>query len=206
MIIHTYGDSHATHHGGWTTIQLHPSRGISIKTNHIPGKLAYSFGRDKMQIVSGVNSGDVVIFCFGEIDCRCHINKYEPNWMESIDVLVDLYISNIKRNVNDIEGLTVCVYNVVPPLERENPINVHLQKWLIKYGVPATGSDKDRKRYTTYMNKKLKEKCVEYDYIFFDVYNKYCDENGYLKRELSDNNCHIRNPIYIEEFIKENII
>jgi|TARA_R110001606_G_scaffold399176_1_gene581314 hypothetical protein len=201
MIIHTYGDSHATHHGGWTSIQL--QTGISIKTNHIPGKLAYSFGRDKMQVVSGVNSGDVVIFCFGEIDCRCHINKYEPDWKESIDNIVTEYIENVQRNVVGLSNVTTCIYNVVPPLERENPINFAAERGS---GVPAAGSDKDRQDYTLYMNKKLKERCKKYGYIFFDVYKKYCDEKGFIKVELSDDNCHIRDPKYMIEFLNNNIL
>jgi len=203
MVIHTYGDSHATHHGGWTNIQFHPSAGVQIKTNHIPGKLAYSFGRDRMQIVSGVNNGDVVIFCFGEIDCRCHINKYKPNWMESINNLVSEYLVNIQRNMLGICDVVTCVYNVVPPLERENPVNFAAERGS---GVPAEGSDKDRQDYTIYMNKKIKEECEKYGYIFFDVYDKYCDEKGFIKVELSDNNCHIKDPKYMSEFLNNNIL
>lgn len=202
VTIHTYGDSHASHHGGWNDIK---HENIKININHIEGKLAFSFGRDKTHVVNNVNSGDVVIFCFGEIDCRCHINKYEPNWKESIDTLVQSYIENVHRNVMNTEGLTTCVYNIVPPLERENPLNLWTEVWANQNGVPATGTDEDRKKYTEYMNSRLKEYCEKYSFIFFDVYDKYSDENGFLKRELSDTNCHIKDPIYIEEFILKNI-
>ena len=202
ITIHTYGDSHASHHGGWADIK---NENIKININHIEGKLAFSFGRDKTHVVNNVNSGDVVIFCFGEIDCRCHINKYEPDWKESIDALVQSYVENVHRNVMHIDGLTTCVYNVVPPLERENPLNLWTEVWANQSGVPATGTDEDRKKYTEYMNSKLKEYCEKYSFIFFDVYEKYSDENGFLKRELSDTNCHIKDPIYIEEFILKNI-
>jgi len=40
---------------------------------------------------------------------------------------------------------------------------------------------------------------------FFNIYNNYCDENGFLKREFSAGNVHINNPLFIEEFIKNNI-
>jgi len=202
ITIHTYGDSHASHHGGWSNIQ---NENIKINMNHFEGKLAFSFGRNEMRVVNNVNAGDIVIFCFGEIDCRCHINKYEPNWKESIDNLVESYFENIYRNIIGIDGLTVCVYNVVPPLERENPLNLWTEVWANEKGVPATGTDEDRKKYTEYMNLKLKENCEKYSFIFFDFYQKYSDNNGFLKRELSDNNCHIKNPIYIEEFILKNI-
>ena len=37
-----------------------------------------------------------------------------------------------------------------------------------------------------------------------DIYNNYIDENGYLRKDLSDDLVHIRNGIYISNFIKEN--
>jgi hypothetical protein len=203
MVIHTYGDSHATHFGGWGDINI---EGVTINTNHLIGKLAFSFGRDKMVVIGPkVQDGDVVVFCFGEIDCRCHINKYEPNWRESIDNVVNLYISNIKLNVNS-RNIKTCVYNVVPPLERENPLNLWTEVWAKKHGVPATGTDEDRKKYSEYMNLKLKESCDINGFVFLDVYDKYCNENRYLKLELSDTNCHVKDPIFITEFIKNNLI
>lgn len=198
ITLHTYGDSHATHYGGWGDVKID---GFKISTNHLPGKLAYSFGRDKIQVVKNVKENDIVLFCFGEIDCRCHINKYEPNWKESIDNLIESYFVNINLNVSKYKNLKVSVFNVVPPLEREKDINRWTEVWASKHGVPATGTDKDRKKYTEYMNSKIKEKCDEYGYIYFNVYNEYCDEDGFLKRELSDTNCHIRDPKYIIEFI-----
>ena len=95
ITLHTYGDSHATHFGGWDGVTIDT---IRISTNHLIGKLAYSFGRDKIQVVKGVNENDIILFCFGEIDCRCHINKYEPDWKLSIDNLIDTYFDTIKLN------------------------------------------------------------------------------------------------------------
>ena len=67
------------------------------------------------------------------------------------------------------------------------------------------GTDEERKQYALYFNEKLKEKCIEKEYIFFDIYNNYIDENGYLRKDLSDGNVHIGNGIYISNFIKEII-
>jgi hypothetical protein len=67
------------------------------------------------------------------------------------------------------------------------------------------GTDEERKQYVLYFNEKVKEKCIEKGYIFFDIYNKYTDENGYLKKELSDGNVHIGNGIYINNFIREHL-
>jgi len=66
------------------------------------------------------------------------------------------------------------------------------------------GTDEERKHYTLYFNEKLKEKCIEKEYIFFDIYNNYIDENGYLRKDLNDSIVHIGNGDYISNFIKEN--
>tara|TARA_Y100000996_G_C22057656_1_gene451849 strand:- start:275 stop:475 length:201 start_codon:yes stop_codon:yes gene_type:complete len=63
---------------------------------------------------------------------------------------------------------------------------------------------KNEKKYVLYFNEKLKEKCIEKEYIFFDIYNNYIDENGYLRKDLSDGSVHIGNGIYISNFIKDN--
>jgi hypothetical protein len=54
-----------------------------------------------------------------------------------------------------------------------------------------------------YFNEKLREKCIEKEYTFFDVYDNYIDENGFLRKDLSDGNVHIRNGVYISNFISD---
>ena len=40
--------------------------------------------------------------------------------------------------------------------------------------------------------------------ILYILMKNYIDENGYLRKDLSDGNVHIGNGIYISNFIKEN--
>lgn len=102
---------------------------------------------------------------------------------------MDNYFEAIELNINisNINFKNICIYNVVPPIEKhnicENP----------EY--PYIGTDEERKQYTLYFNNKIKEKCIEKNYIFFDIYNNYTDKNGFLKKELSDNDVHINNGI-----------
>jgi hypothetical protein len=199
---HTYGDSHASEHGGWTRIQID---NVSIVTNWLGPKLMYSFARDKNKIINEdyINNGDYVCFCFGEIDCRVHINKNEPNWKESIDEIVSEYFIAISNNVSNL-NVNTCVYNVVPQLERGLPENFWITKWDDDNAhnpsvLPAIGTDEDRVKYSLYMNQKIKEYCVLYGYIFFDIYDNYTNDKGYLNPTYSDANCHIKDPVFIRE-------
>ena len=193
MSIHTIGDSHSRF--GWTGTIEH----------YIKSLLCYSFGKEKLNRCDirnfDIKDGDTIIFCLGEIDCRCHVHKYITDtitYQDIIDDIVDNYFEAIELNVSvsQIKLKNVCVYNVVPPIQKHNTYE--------NYEFPYLGTDEERKQYVLYFNKKLKEKCIEKNYIFFDIYNNYIDENGFLRKDLSDDNVHIQNGIYISNFIKEN--
>ena len=195
MSIHTIGDSHSSN--GWTGITQH----------HLGPVLCYSFGKEKLNRCDirnfDISDGDTIIFCFGEIDCRCHIHKhitYATTYQDIINNIVSSYFDAIELNIftSQIKLKNVCVYNVVPPIQRcnvwENP----------EY--PYLGTDEERKKYVLYFNEKIKEKCIEKKYIFFDIYDKYVDENGFLRKDSSDGNVHIENGVHLNNFIKENNI
>ena len=192
MSIHTIGDSHSF--SGWSGI-----------INHCVGPLlCYSFGKEKLNRCDirnfNIKDGDTIVFSLGEIDCRCHIHKHITDtitYQDIINDIVDNYIEAIDLNVitSQLKLKNICVYNVVPPIQRyntwENP----------EY--PYLGTDEERKNYVLYFNERLKAKCMEKDYKFFDIYHNYIDENGFLRKDLSDDNVHIRNGDHISNFIKE---
>jgi len=196
MTIYTIGDSHSG--SGWTNttqITLGPL-------------LCYSFGKEKLnrfdiRKYNDIKDGDTIIFCLGEIDCRCHIHKHiteQITYQTIIDDIVNNYFEAIKLNVSitQIKLKNICVYNVVPPIQKYNTREHR--------NYPYLGSDEERKQYVLYFNTKIKEKCIENAYIFFDIYDKYIDGNGFLRKDLSDDNVHIKNGKYIMEFVKEHNI
>ena len=189
--IHTFGDSHS--YFGWNNVP-------NIVTHHLGPKLCFSIGRDGINISNyGVKENDIVVFCFGEIDCRCHIHKHINNdttYKQIIDEIVDKYFFQINMNMSLYKNITMCVYNVVPPIEKHNTGE--------NKDFPYLGTDEERKSYVLYFNEKLKEKCKENNYIFFNVYDKYIDSNGFLSKTLGDGCVHIKNGIFIEKFVKEN--
>lgn len=195
MRIHTFGESHAMF--GWRNLPY-------INIHHIPATLCYSVGRDGLNRLNirygGVEEGDVVIYCFGEIDCRCQIQKYTnetTTYKDVIDPIVERYIDVIKLNQQQVGNITTCIFNVVPAARKgtfsEAPEYPHI------------GTDAERKMYVEYFNSKLREHCKLNNFIFIDVYSKYQDSEGYLNFEYSDGVVHINNPIFIEEFLKEHI-
>jgi hypothetical protein len=201
MKIHTFGDSHASNtHSGWKDCN-------NIQAHHIGPILCHSFGKEKLNRCDinkfGLNNDDSVIFCFGEIDCRCHIYKHitdVKSYEMIIDDLIYNYIDAIKKNLYNckIKLKHICIYNVVPPV---NKYNTQENK-----DYPYLGSDEERKQYVLYFNKCLKKKCQENNWIFFDVYDYYIDNNGFLNKEFSDGHVHIKNGRFLKKFIDNYLL
>lgn len=179
-MIYTVGDSHCWH--AWLKIP-------GVITNTMGPMLMHSFGLSKSIIVNNFPKEASVVFCWGEIDCRCHVHKYQP-WQETIDILVKNYLDTIRLN-SEINK-KILIYNVVPPPHREKASE--------NAAFPFLGSDQERLSYVLYINKKLKES----EFTFIDVYDKYADKDGFLNMSLSDNHVHIEDPIFIIEWLNQN--
>jgi hypothetical protein len=175
-----------------------------VVVHHLGPVLCYSFGQAPHERCHwetyGINPGDVVIFCLGEIDCRCHVhNHVTPTkpYQVIIDNIVDSYFKAIKKLTKQCD-VKVCVYNVPPPVHTHDTEN--------DPHYPFRGTDEERKAYYVYFNERLRDMCYEYNYTFFNVYDAYADPSGFLRKELSDNRVHIANPKYIIEFLNSNLM
>ena len=191
MKTHTFGDSHSVY--GWNTVW-------GIDMHYLGSRLCYSIGNDASFTISNpeydVQNGDIVIFVFGEIDVRTHIFKYvneTTTYQQVIDKIIHNYFETVKRVTDNFDKLHICVYNIVPPVRKEDSMD--------NMAFPFRGTNEERKGYALYFNQKLKEKCDESGCIFFDVYDKYTDESGYMNKSLGDGNIHIRDGKYIGEFL-----
>jgi hypothetical protein len=126
---------------------------------------------------------DYIMFIFGEPDIRIHfdkqINILNRNEDEVINTLCTKYLQ--KLNIIVQNKAKIIVRYVLP--QRSHSM---FGEWVPK------GSIHDRVRYTTKVNKRLKELCEENDMLFFDNYeNKHLtDENGILKDEYCDGTTH----------------
>ena len=174
----------------------------------LKGRTCYRFGKKNLKDYnlnalieqSGLTNGDLVIFSVGEIDCSCHVGKYVSKTRSYQDVINDLiknYFETVNLLVKD-SGLKlyVYIYNIVPPSGKD---------YLIDQNRPIVSPKEDRLKFCKYFNERAKEQCAENGFGFFDIYDKYADQDGYLIEDLSDGFFHIRNGIHIENFKDNNI-
>jgi hypothetical protein len=104
----------------------------------------------------------------------------------------------LKNNIIIYQKIIVCA--IIPPMNKSKFEAIHGP---ITHEFPMLGTDDERVRFTQKMNILIQQKCVEYDYIFFDPYENYTDDTGCLKYELSDTICHIKDNVYVLENIKK---
>ena len=225
MAIHTFGDSHSRF--SWDACD-------DVFVHHLGAMLCHSFGRDKLNAVDtkaleinpnlpsktyvnlavgsgplrngpSLKDGDTVVFCFGEIDCRCHVHKHaseKGSFKVVIDKVVDSYIEAIELHVKTcgVRLKNVCIYNVPPAAEKNTSAN--------NPHYPFKGSDQERKEYVLYFNEILSKKCKENNFIFIDIYNSCTNSRGFLSKRISDGHVHITDPEKsgLHKFIKNELL
>ena len=159
----------------------------------------HSFGRDQAFVTEGIPEDAIVCFCWGEIDCRAHINKFPP-YQDTIDRLVERYLEAIKINWRPVRN--VWIYNVVPPARTRFEWEGQMIDTPQNLSVPFVGTDEERLSYVRYMNKKLRES----GYTFVDIYDKYCDKDGYLLTDnVASDFIHIMNPEPLKDWVKNKL-
>lgn len=139
----------------------------------------------------GVKDGDVVVFSFGEVDCRAHIHKHKDAFWDIIDKITVNYFYAIKENVIQFNNLKVIVMSI-PPVARRDDLNDNPE-------FPTLGTDEDRRMYAEFFNNAIKRLCFVYGYLYMDVYFSYMDRDGFLDPTLSDGNVHIKDSKFMKE-------
>ena len=107
---------------------------------------------------------------------------------EIINILIDKYFTTIKNNITKYKK--IIIVGIIPPTS-ENDYEIKDTKY------PFVGSDEDRVRVTYKMNKLLEEHCnININFIYFNSYNYYTNNNGTLKYEYSDKTVHLGDNAY----------
>ena len=201
-MIYIYGDSHAN--------LSFKNLNINNKNYHQNNVTMFRIGRDNIIINFNkdqvIKENNIIILDYGEIDCRCHIQRQiniGNNEDDVINDIVNKYFITINNNINKeeiiINNLKIIIIGIIPPTKQNDYENIHGP---ITNEYPFIGKDEDRVRYTNKMNKLLEELSKENNYIYFNPYKYYTREDGTLKYELSDITVHLGdNSYFLEKFI-----
>jgi hypothetical protein len=165
----------------------------------------FRIGRDNIIInfeKDSIQKGDTIILLYGEVDCRCHVQKQINLGKNEDDIIYELvnnYINTIQNNTKGLD-INIFIAGVIPPTKR-NDYEILFGPILHQY--PFVGRDEDRVRYTFKVNKLLEELSNKNNFVYFNPYDYYTREDGTFKFEFSDNNVHLRdNAYFLEKFIE----
>ena len=195
-MIYLYGDSHIPH--SFKKLPV-PHR------NYYHGSITmFRIGRDNTIINFNSNEHDsnsIICIAYGEVDCRCHIQRQVDVGKEEDVVITDLvekYFTTLQNNIRSHKK--VIIVGVIPPVRR---IDYESINGPVLHEFPFVGTDDARVRYTRKLNAMICQLCRQYEYIYFNPYEQYEKEDGTLQFEHSDNTCHLgNNAFFIEQFMK----
>ena len=196
-MIYLYGDSHV--HFSFRDLKL------DYTDLYKSSITMFRIGRDNIIINFNkdiIQKNDIIILSYGEVDCRCHIQRQinlGNNEDNIINELVSNYFTTIKNNTTNLD-VKIIIVGIIPPTNKND---YEILNGPIMHEFPFIGSNKNRVRYTNKMNKLLKKFSIINNYIYFNPYSYYKRPNGTLKFELSDNIVHLGdNSFFLEKFIE----
>jgi hypothetical protein len=194
-MIYIYGDSHANF--SFKNLKL------DNKNYFYPSITMFRIGRDNSIInfnKDEICKNDIIILSYGEVDCRCHIQRQINNGRIEDDIINELVNNYYQTIINNIvnKNVKIIIVGIIPPTKQYDFESLYGP---ILHEFPFIGKDEDRVRYTIKLNKKLEEFALNNDYIYFNPYSYYTRDDGTLKYELSDSNVHLgNNEYFLEKF------
>ena len=162
------------------------------------GETMYNISKKQNDFFNFYNltlNNTIILFNFGEVDCRYHIGRQikEKNRSlnEVIDQLILNYVNFIKKIQNQTKSLII-ISSIIPPSNMTfNP------------KAPYYGSIQERAMITDLLNLKLKNACVQNNILFIDPYVSFRDENSFLIEKFSDKIVHVDPNL---NYITKNIL
>lgn len=194
MEIHTYGDSHAK----FTFANFSSEeKDIPKITTHWLGPITmYRIGRDGY--FPDLVRNSIAIFCFGEIDVRCHVLLQREKGRSVNEILTDLVNKYLIALANNKGRSThLAIMSLPPPSYRDIP---HPNA-----DYPFRGTEAERSEWTIIMNKLLKDGCEKQGFYYFDIYTGHADKYGLLYKAYSDDDVHLRNGPFVKIRIIEMV-
>lgn len=197
-MIYIYGDSHARFSFMNLAIPFYDKCEYSVTM--------YRIGRDN-QIVNfnhwEHDWNSIICIVYGEIDCRCHVQRQidlGKNEDDVIHELVENYFKTVKNNVSVYKK--IIIVGIIPPTKQEDYEST-CGSIPDDHPYPFVGTDIDRVRYTSKVNNLIQEFCKIHDFVYFNPYQYYTREDGTFKHEYSDTIVHLKDNVYfLEKFVE----
>lgn len=139
-----------------------------------------------------------VIFVFGELDARIHINKVaKENKISTnkvIEKVVKAYMNFLKFVKKKYPLTSIYVFNVLPQGEEENIYNYHFY-----------ANRKERVKIAEKMNQFLREYSKRNNFKFIYIYDKLINKKGERKKEYAFDDVHYNRKIipYMLDYINK---
>ena len=200
--IFTIGDSHAVWSFAIDGIK-YPRVAHSLRIATPYSWTMHRVGRDNTDFTSiGFPKESIMLLSFGWIDINYQqIDKQISKGRdidEIFDTLVNKYIQVLVQNRNKGQK-HIGVMNILPTIRDED-------NTIFKHVLPdGPSSIEIRVGFTKKMNFILKQKCNEFNLLYLNLHDAYVNEDGTLKKDLSDGNFHLRTFVHHDKCFDEMI-
>jgi len=197
------GDSHSGNFNGLhpnvQDLQLGPITLYQISDKYRDNIRKDILGLFDLNIKEKINTKDILIlYCAGEIDIRCNWEKQINQLGKNEDQLIKDVIDNAFDTLLPLHR-PFGFQSIVPAVKHEYIIEEDED-------YPVRGSDKDRVRWVKKANNYLKQKCIENDCVFFDIWESYADKDGHLILDLSDGGVHVLDKsLVLKQLVNSNL-
>ena len=190
-MIFTYGDSHARlfvfdylSHKNPELYKIH-MRGGALAFNSL------KYIEETINNLKTAAENDWIILSYGEVDMRAQVHKQvianNMTYEQVIDGILQNYMAAVKIISDTYSKTKISLLNAFPAKKDPFVANPY-----VKGAWEFQGTDQERKTYTEYFNLHLKQLCSINNYLFFDIYDKIKNNEGYLIDAYTDGTSHLR--------------
>jgi len=193
-MIYVMGDSHVTMLANEGVFELLCSESFTAFSLHEKDKKI-------RESLIGIDKEAIILFVYGEIDCRYRIFYCSSSKKIGLDLIIDNTVQSYLDYVDILrkEQNNVWVLSVVPTQ---------------KYGGPTRGDpvftlpngdgggDEDRRYITEVLNSKLKYECFKRNIPFIDIYCGLVGKDGFNRKEKTRDGMHYK---YVGDIVLERI-
>lgn len=182
-LIYVVGDSHSlTFQNSYPFIVYH--LGAATAFGLASEKSKTNSHEKIISIVKRVRKNDFLMLSFGEIDCRQHV--YRQMILKKMDSSYEVIVSGIiERYFNVINEILMkhkrlIIYGMPPTTRQGNVYKIdHYALPEIQYKIKGI------------FNNMMITNCKHNGIIYVNIFNKFCDSQGFISKEYSSDMIHL---------------